>query len=386
MDVAALRADTPGCANVVHLNNAGSSLPPRPVIEVQRAWIMEEAGVGGYEMAETHASKIEDVYRSIARLIGSTPEEIALVENATLGWWQALHSLNLEGRTILTSEVDYGSNFVAYLQIARRVGARIEVVPSGETGELSLGELERRIDESVGLIAISHMPTNGGVINPAEEVGGIANREGIPYLLDACQTVGQIPVDVEAIGCDFLSATGRKYLRGPRGTGFLYVRSGWTAEPMLLDMRGATLDGPYGYRVRPDARRFELWEGNQAARIGLGAAVDYATRVGLNEIATRVADLADHLRTRLTAAGLPVHDLGRRRGGIVTFTVPGVDAGIVKMQLRERHINVSTSDPGSTPVDSSRRHLPEIVRASVHYFNTHDELELLVAAVAEIVS
>ncbi len=255
MDVAALRADTPGCETVVHLNNAGSSLPPRPVVEAQTSWIAEEARLGGYEMVERHQARIDEVYRSISRLVGAEPDEIALVENATIAWWQAFQSLDLRGKTILTSEVDYGSNFITYLQAARRAGSRVEVVPSDASGQIAVDELERRIDDSVGLIAVTHMPTNGGLINPADEIGAVARIAGVPFLLDACQTVGQIPIDVGSLGCDFLSTTGRKYLRGPRGTGFLYVnrRRLESAEPALLDMHGATLHGPDDFQVRPDA-------------------------------------------------------------------------------------------------------------------------------------
>jgi selenocysteine lyase/cysteine desulfurase len=385
MDVAALRADTPGCETVVHFNNAGSSLPPRPVVEAQTSWIAEEARLGGYEMAERHQTRIEGVYGSIARMIGAEPGEIALLESATVAWWQAFHSLDLHGKTILTSEVDYGSNFVAYLQAARRTGSRVEVVPSDASGQIAVDELERRIDDSVGLIAVTHMPTNGGLINPADEIGAVARAAGVPFLLDACQTVGQIPIDVEALGCDFLSATGRKYLRGPRGTGFLYVsrRRLESSEPALLDAHGATMHGSDDFHVRPDARRFEMFEASYAARAALGTAVDYARAVGLEAIGDRIAGLASTLRSRLGERGARIHDLGARRGGIVTFTMDGVDARNVKHRLGARSINVSVVRPSSTPVDSERRDLPEMVRASVHYYNTEEEIDLLVSSLAE---
>jgi selenocysteine lyase/cysteine desulfurase len=383
MDVAALRADTPGCETVVHFNNAGSSLPPRPVIESQISWISEEARLGGYEMAERNQERIEEVYRSIARLIGAETGEVALVENATVAWWQAFHSLDLRGKTILTSEVDYGSNFVAYLQAERRTGSRVEVVPSDSSGQIAVDELERRIDGSVGLIAVTHMPTNGGLINPADEIGAVARTAGVPFLLDACQTVGQIPIDVGSLGCDFLSTTGRKYLRGPRGTGFLYVNRRRLAEPALLDSHGATVHGPDHFQVRGDARRFEMFEASYAARAALGTAVDYAMAVGLEAIGERIAGLAVTLRSRLREVGARVHDVGKRRGGIVTFTMEGMDARTVKDRLGARSINVSVVRPSSTPVDSRRRGLPEMVRASVHYYNTEQEIDLLVSSLAE---
>ncbi|GBE22118.1 putative cysteine desulfurase [bacterium BMS3Bbin01] len=382
MDIDALRADTPGCFDVVHFNNAGTSLPPRPVIDAQISWINQEAHTGGYEMAEDLQEQVAGVYGSLARLIGADPSEIALMENATVAWWQAFHSLDLQGKTVLTSEVDYGANFISYLQAARRDDVETVVVPSDESGQISLEELEKRLDERVGLLAVSHMPTNGGLVNPAAEIGAMAREAGVPFLLDACQTVGQMPIDVDAIGCSFLSATGRKYLRGPRGTGFLYARSSFLEanEPLMLDHFGASWVEPERYVLRPDARRYETWESNHAIKAGLGVAAEYAMSVGLESIAGRVFALAAGLRDKLTGIGATTYDLGRVKGGIVTFSVPGVDAAAVKRELRAQSINTSLVDPASTLIDAKRRHLPEMVRASVHYYNTSGEIDTLIAA------
>ena len=386
MDIDALRADTPGCDEVVHFNNAGTSLPPFPVIDAQISWINKEARTGGYELAEESQERISDVYRSVAAMIGANPGEIALTENATIAWWQAFHSLDLCDKKVLTSEVDYGSNFISYLQASRRSGVETIIVPSDESGQISIAELERRIDDRVGLIAVSHMPTNGGLINPAAEIGSVARQAGVPFLLDACQTVGQLPINVDEIGCDFLSATGRKYLRGPRGTGFLYARSSILAagEPLQLDHFGATWTELKRYELRSDARRFETWESNHATKLGLGAAVDYAKSVGLESISHRVVDLAAELRGRLAGIGLPTYDLGVRKGGIVTFSVPGMDAPTVKRELRSRSINTSLVRSASSLVDATRRHLPEMIRASVHYYNTSDEIDVLIESLREV--
>lgn len=386
MNVDALRAETPGCAELVHFNNAGTSLPPRPVIDAQVAWIEEEARAGGYELAEDAQERIAGVYRSVARLIGADPNEIALTENATVAWWQAFHSLDLHGKKVLTSEVDYGANFISYLQAAGNKGVEIVVIPPDESGAISLTELAGAIDDSVGLIAVSHMPTNGGLINPATEIGTLARQAGVPFLLDACQTVGQLPIDVDSIGCDFLSATGRKYLRGPRGTGFLYARSSTLGlgEPAMLDHFGATWSDFEQYEVRQDARRYETWESNYATKVGLGVAAEYALSVGLEPIAHRVFDLAAGLRERLAGIGLPVYDLGASKGGIVTFSVPGVEAASVKRELRSRSINTSVTQSASSLIDANRRDLPDMVRASVHYYNTVEEVDTLVDALAAL--
>lgn len=379
LDVARLRAETPGCAKVLHLNNAGASLMPQPVLDAQLDHLRLEAEIGGYEAAEQQAGAIAATYHSIAALIGARPDEIALVENATVAWDLAFHSFAFEpGDRILTAEAEYVSNYIAYLRAAEFCGVSVEPVPSDASGQLDVKALEKMIDKRVKLISVTHVPTNGGLVNPAAEIGKVARAAGIPFLLDACQSVGQMKIDVEEVGCDILSAAGRKYLRGPRGSGFLYVRRSLLGqlEPPFLDMRAADWTARDRYVMRPDARRFENWEFNYAAVLGLGAAVDYASALGLEAIETRVGWLARRLRSILRDdMKLPVYDLGEKRCGIVTFSLPDRGAEEVRRSLRAKNINVATSTPSSTRIDAEKRRLPDVIRASVHYYNTEDELD-----------
>jgi selenocysteine lyase/cysteine desulfurase len=292
------------------------------------------------------------------------------------------------GDRILTARAEYAANYVAFLQVAKRTGARIEIIPDDDAGVLDPQALERMIDDRVRLIAITWVPTNGGLVNPAAAVGRIARAHGVPYLLDACQAVGQMPVDVAAIGCDMLSATGRKFLRGPRGTGFLFVQHDLLRqlEPPLIDHFGAPWVAPDRYELRGDARRFETWENNYAARLGLGVAVDYALAVGIEPIMVRCRALADRLRTALAEIpGVTIHDLGPHPAAIVTFSVRGFQADAVKARLAEAGINVSTSRPSSTLLDAAARGLPVVVRASPHYYNTDDEIGRLTSVVENVV-
>ena len=386
IDIDRIRADTPAAADLAYLHNAGAALMPVPVVEAMKRYIDLEAEIGGYAAAERESRRLESVYGSVARLVNAAPDEIALTENATVGWQMAFYALPFrEGDRILTAEAEYAANYVAYLQVARRTGAVIEVVPSDERGEIDLGALERMLDERVKLIAITWIPTNGGLVNPAAAVGRIARARGIPYLLDACQAVGQIAVDVDAIGCDMLSATGRKFLRGPRGTGFLYVRRAMLdrLEPPMIDHFAAPWVSPSEYRLRDDARRFETWENNYAARLGLGVAIDYALDIGLGPIEARCRLLAGRLRTGLAAIrGIEIRDLGRAPAAIVSFTVDGHDARAVVRDAAAAAITIGVSNPSSTRLDAEARALPPVVRASPHYYNTEAEIDRLIERVS----
>ncbi|MFM9844893.1 MAG: aminotransferase class V-fold PLP-dependent enzyme [Dongiaceae bacterium] len=389
IDIARARRDTPAAAKIVHLNNAGAALPPQPVVAAQIAHLQREAEIGGYEAADEAQSRIGGIYRSVARLIGAKADEIALVENATVAWDMAFYAVPLQmGDRILTAQAEYSSNYIAFLQRQRQIGFSIEVIPNTPTGEIDVAALARMIDGRVKLIAVTHVPTNGGLVNPAAEIGRIARQHGIMFLLDACQSVGQMPVDVGEMGCDLLSATGRKYLRGPRGSGFLYVnrRVLDRLEPPFLDNHAAIWTAPEKYELRQDARRFENWENNYAAQLGLGAAVDYALELGLANIAARIDVLAALLRQRLSAIpGVTVADIGRRKCGIVSFFLSGKDSSALQSALRQRGFNCSVSTPASTLLDATARRLPDMLRASVHYYNTEDEIERFTGEIAKLV-
>jgi cysteine desulfurase / selenocysteine lyase len=385
IDLRRVRADTPGVAHRVHLNNAGAGLMPRPVLEAMTNYLQREADIGGYEAAAEAAVRLDAVYDSVARLVGADRDEIALTENATVAWQMAFYALPLRrGDRILTARAEYAANYVAFLQVAKRTGAMIEVIPDDADGVLDPDALERMVDDRVRLIAITWVPTNGGLVNPAAAVGRIARAHGIPYLLDACQAVGQMPANVADLGCDMLSATGRKFLRGPRGTGFLYVRRELMQrlEPPVIDHFAAPWVAPDRYELRPDARRFETWENNYASRLGLGVAVDYALAIGMEAIEARCRMLAGRLRIELGGiSGVTVHDLGPRPAAIVTFSLRNREADAVQAELAAAGINVSTSKASSTLLDATQRRLPTLVRASPHYYNGDDEVDRLVTVV-----
>lgn len=389
IDIARLRADTPGVEHVLHLNNAGAALPPAVVTQAVLDHLALEARIGGYEAYEERFDAIENTYGALARLLNCHADEIALFDCATRAWDMAFYSLPLgAGDRILTSRSEYSSNFIGFLQLSRRTGVIVETVPDDESGQLSVTALQRAIGPDVKLIAVTHVPTSGGLVNPAAEIGRLAREAGILFLLDACQSCGQMPIDVAGMNCDMLSGTGRKYLRGPRGTGFLYVRKALLErlDPPFLDDHAATWTAPDRYVIRDDARRFETWESYVAGRIGLGVAVEYALAQGLEASFARIRHLADGLRARLGDMRLlSLHDQGKEKCGIVTFSVAGMDAEAVKQALKARAINVTVSTRESTLIDMTARGLEQIVRASVHYYNSEDEIDRFIETLERIV-
>ncbi len=394
IDLDRARRDTPGVQHVNHMNNAGAALMPEPVRRAVVDHLDREATIGGYEAADAAEEALErGVYRAIATLIGADPSEIAVIENATRAWDMAFYGVPLQaGDRILTAEAEYSSNVIAFFHQAQRRGAVVETVPSDETGQVDLKALARALDGRkrkgrVGLVAMTHIPINGGLVNPAAEIGRLTRAADVPYLLDACQSVGQLPVDVAAIGCDMLSATGRKFLRGPRGTGFLFVRRDFLEriDPPFLDNHAATWIAPHRYALRPDARRFENWESYVAGKLGLLAAVEYALGWGIEPIHDRTRMLAGRIRNGLAGVrGARVLDIGRERCGIVSFSLAGRPAEAVQQALAARRINTTVSTVFGTRWDMERRGLDRLVRASPHYYNSEDEVDALLAEVARI--
>lgn len=387
MDIEALRAETPGTQNVLHFNNAGAALMADPVFGAVAHHLSLERRIGGYETMVENAAGLIAFYDHLAALFGAEPTEIAFMESATRGWVTGVYGLGLsEGDRVLTHESEYASNFLGFLQLKQRFGIDIDVVGCDSTGAIDLEALVKAITPRSKVIALTHVPTQGGLVNPAAEVGKIAREHGLIYVLDACQSAGQMPLDVAELGCDIMTGTGRKWLRGPRGTGFLYVHKGFLdkVDPPMIDLVSAHWTGVDSFEYAEGARRFEAFENHAAGKVGLGVAASEAMRLGLSEIEARVNALAASLREKLTEIGCTVADLGAQKCGIVTFTHPRLSSGELFASLRVQDINISVSNFQSARLDFERRGIAELARASTHYYNTEDEIDRFVEAIKEL--
>src|SRR2546427_12176421 len=384
------RRDTPGCRDRIHLNNAGAGLMPRPVLDALTEQLAREAAIGGYEAADEAEPRVRETYALVARLVGAAPKNIALVENATVAFSQALSAFDFRpGDRIVTTRADYPSNQLMYLSLARRAGVetvRADDLPAGGVDPESVRRLAR--DPRTRLVAVSWVPTNSGLVQDARTVGEVCAELGVPYLVDACQSGGQMAVDVNALHCDYLAATGREIGRGPRGLGFLYAADRMLqrgAFPLFVDMRGADWTEPDAFRLADGARRFENWEFAYALVLGLGEAARYALAVG-SAGGERAWALAGELRDQRAALpGVRVLDRGRERCAIVTIDVHGHDARDLKLRLRERGVNTSSSDRDDGVLDMDEKRATTVLRFSPHYYNTEDELSAAVEVLAGLI-
>lgn len=384
-----LRKDTPGCEMKVHFNNAGAALMPNPVIEIQKDYLDLEARLGGYEAADASEEQIDGFYTVMAELLGCKPHNIAFASSATNAYARAISSIPFKtGDTILIANEDYISNQLAFLSMERRLGIRLLRANSSPEGGVDVESMRALMDaHKPRLVSLTHVPTNSGLVQPIEEVGKLCRERNILYLVDGCQSTGQIPVDMAKIGCDFFSGTFRKFLRGPRGAGFLYISDNILNQdiwPLYVDMRGANWTDANEFSLRKDGGRFEDWEFPYGLLLGCREAARYALNVGVHEIEKRNASLCALVKDGLNGLGLRVLDKGKRQGSIITVNLPGKKPEDVLEILRAKDINTSISYRGYAVIDYDAKGVTWGLRISPHYYNSEEEVALLIRAIKEI--
>ncbi len=386
------RSETPGTQNLIHLNNAGAALMPSPVKQTIDQYLSSEMEYGGYETAALQREGLDAFYSAIAQLLNTDEKQIAFAYNATDAYNKALSSIPFEkGDVILTSLNDYVSNQIAFLQLQKLKGVEIVYSQDLPSGGLDPSDMIQKMDQHrPKLVAVTHVPTNSGLIQDVHTIGGACRERDILYLVDACQSVGQLVVDVQEIACDFLSATTRKFLRGPRGTGFLYVSQKVLSRgysPVFMDLHSAFWSAEDQYEIRADAKRFELWEKPYAFMLGAAKAAAYANDIGMPRIESYVKELAQYLRKGLSdIAPIKVVDLGKEKAAIVTLYIPGYDPIDLQEKLRLAGINTSHTTWEYNRFDMGAKQVPWILRLSPHYYNTIAELSSTLSTLERIIS
>lgn len=388
IDVERARRDTPGSTNVLHLSNAGSSLPAASTLAAHNRYLELEAMEGGYEAMSVAADELNGFYSAAARLVNCEPHEIAFQSGASEAWWRAFLAVDPQpGDRVLAGTTEFQSAAFGLMQAQKR-GVIVEMIPDDATGQVDLAALQSMLEEPTKLVALTQIAMSNGLVNPVEDIGSMIRDSGALYLLDACQAAGQMPLDVQVLQCDFLTATGRKWLRGPRGSGLLYVRNSVLddlTDPVFVDGRSALWNGTNTYQLSAGSLRFELAEMNPGGKVGLGSAISYALEVGIGAIQERVFALAARLRTELRELpGITVTDRGERLCGIVTFTSDTLSPDTIRSALRKQRINVGAPDVSDSRYMFEAVGVDGVVRVSPHYFNTEEELDRFMAALSNI--
>jgi selenocysteine lyase/cysteine desulfurase len=390
MNLHQIRQDTPACEHVIHFNNAGAALMPKQVADSVRNYITEEENYGGYEVADRYKNELEMFYEYGAQLLNCKKTNIAFTANATDSYNKALSSISLvKDDIVLISANDYSSNYMAFISLQRRFGIKLMQVKNSDTGEIDLHDLESKIKQhGPRLVSITHVPTSSGLVQPVGEIGNIIKKYDTLYLLDACQSLGQMKVDATETGADFISSTFRKFLRGPRGAGLLYVSDkalNAGLEPLYIDLRGADWIAENNYQPRPDAKRFEDWETAFALMMGSKEALKYLLSLGIENIESRSRELSSKLRKALSETEL-VHlqDKGKQLCNIITFTIENFTEETIKKYFYDKGINIYTIAKNSAIIDFTEKEIEWVVRVSPHYYNTETEIHTFIDALKNI--
>ena len=390
LNIHQIRQDTPACQNLIHFNNAGASLNPTSVIQKVKEYLDEEAQVGGYELARIRANDVNAFYTEIARLLNTQAHNIAFATSCTEAYSKALASIPFKkGDIVLTSDDDYASNQLCFLSLQARVGVKIIRAKNLSNGDIDVADIEHIIKtQTPSVVAITHIPTSSGKVQPVAAIGKLCRQYDIWYLVDACQSIGQMPVDVQTIGCDFLTATGRKFLRAPRGTGFLYASDKALEaglSPLFFDNHSATWTGADEYEVQATAQRFELYERSIANVLGITEAVRYANALGLDNIYAYNQDLIQYFRKKmLNTEGVTLYDDGSHLCNILTFRVKELPLDTLQTALNAAQVNHSVALKKMAQIDFAHKGIDWALRFSPHYYNTKEEVDRVVEVLAKL--
>ncbi len=372
-----------------YLNHAACGLLPDAALHAMHGYALREQALGAYGAARQVQAEIEQLYQGIAATIHAQPQDIALTQGNSDGWSLVVSAMDWSGGgRILAPRSEWGGNLGILMQLSAQCGVQVEEIPSDADGAVDLEALETLLRTPASLVVLTWMPANSPLVQPAEAVGALCAQAGVPLLVDAAQAVGQWPVDVRQLQCAALTAPGRKWLRGPRGTGFVYVHPDFLPRlrPLTADHFSRPWQTGNTWTYRADARRLEQSEASVALRLGLGAALAAWNALGMERIHGEIQKRADWLRDGLDCLpGIRAHRSGRHASsGIVTLECSRHDAAALHRGLQERGVEAALSPVAFTPWDMQARGLSAVLRLSAGHDTAWGSLQYCLDALAEV--
>jgi cysteine desulfurase / selenocysteine lyase len=376
-----------------YLNNAGAGIMSTKTYEVIINYLKLEREIGAYHAAAKSKTLSDNFYINAAKLINAnSPSEIAYMDSASRGWNMIVYGTPLKkGDTILTLSSEFGTNLITLFNYAKLNDFKVCVIKCDINGSFLIEEIENKLKEGAKLIAISHAVAHGSIINPVEEIGKLAKKYGAYYIVDGCQTVGQIKVDVQSIQCDAYMTTGRKWLCGPRGTGFLYVKSSSQMRTTQLDLASADLifdDNLNLIRieVRNDAKQFELWEKSFANLLGLSSAIEECLESKIEVISVKIQELSNKLRFA-ASSNENIKLIGKTisLSGILGFYLDDYSKeSYVQNEFDKFDLRISTMSDWDCPMHFPKNGANKIFRLSPHFYTDNDTIEKACEIISKI--
>ncbi|MBA5777328.1 aminotransferase class V-fold PLP-dependent enzyme [Stappia sp. F7233] len=386
MSTNTMRQGIPHVDDFIHLNNAAGSLADQRVHDAIKAHLELEARSGSTEAMNAVSSKLEQLYSAVAAFVGGTADQMLVADSHTNAWQRPFLAVDLKpGDVVLVGSSEWGGNLSMIHHTCRRTGASYKVVPDDASGRMDLRTFESALkDKRVKLVCTTWVAATSGQVNPVEEIGELMRQTEALHFVDGAQAIGQFPVDIRNLNCDLLTVSARKFVRGPRGTGFAWISKRFLNEykPLGVDQFAAPWenDAPH---LRGDARRFETGESNYAARLGLLSALELILTRDISADFTVIKELAAQARARLSSTeGITVLEGNEGSCGLVTFLADGVAPAKIAADLRQSRINISAPTTRYGPLYMAARGWNAINRLSPHAFNTADEIDKACDAIA----
>lgn len=370
----------------MYFNNAGAGLMSKGTYETLTNHMEIEMNVGAYKAAAIKSDAVNNFYLLAAKLLNAgSKDEIAFIDSASRGWNLIIYGLDIkESDVIVTLSSEYGTNLLTIYDIAKRTHCGIKVIQCDNEGNFSLDDVDQALQSGGTILAVSHVAAQGSIVNPVVELGILAQKYDAIYIVDGCQAVGQIKVDVQQINCCAYVTAGRKWLRGPRGTGILYVRRNAPIRTPQIDLASADLvfdelGTVVDVKVRDDAKQFELWEKSTSSLLGLANAIQEYMDYGIDTAEQEICAKANYIRSFVVSnQHLALVGSENSSTGVVGFYIkdPKQEKKVKELIEKENFI-ISYVCDWDCPTFFPQNGVQYIFRISPHYYTSNDDIQAI---------